>query len=539
MAPRFPAFRLPVGLPLVVVTLLSLTSCGAAPGSLRLATGSPTGYYYQLGLALETSAEEAVDLEVEIIQSKGSIENLEQLLAGDIDFAIVQLDVAQESMKQGDVKAIAVLAQEHVHLISRQLGPATDETSRSVLPQGSEIEDPVPSSAPTLSDLEGSRIAIGTSGSGIRFTADKILEAARLEPAKGKIEANESGFGEALELLSTGEVDAAFYVGRLGASQSVRQAFIDDPTLTMLPLSPSLINYLTVQNPGAYRTATIPRGIYGVRPSIPDTKLTTLTTPTVLITRPDTNAKAVRLMTWSILATARRYATFYPELQSGDPNSLLRQGLFYIHQSANGVYEEGDPRRAWIRYWENNSDLQAGLFLLVATSSLGVLFRRWRWRRSQYLINQTSNRISAISKTLGDRPEEAQRAIRELDEDSRLQFIAGNISDDIYRQVQQRTQSYDDQCSLLIETQRREQILETLLLLDEWQETLQSDPDLALQKLSQIRQQYREMLLSNQVDIQAYMELVELTLISVMTLAPKQREQVDIGSVLTTTSSKT
>ena len=302
----------------------------------------------------------------------------------------------------------------------------------------------------------------------------------------------------------------------------------------MLPLSPSLVNYLSTRNPGAYRIAAIPKGIYGVRPSIPESKLTTLTTPTVLITRPDKNARAVRLMTWSIVANARRYATFYPELQSGDPNVLLRQGLFQVHQNANQVYEDGDPRRAWIRYWENNSDLQAGIFLLVATSSLGVLLRRWRKQRAKHLISQTSDRISEISNMLNDKPQEAFYAVEELDRDNRYQFIAGKVSDEIYRQVQQRTQSFRDQCSSIIETQRREQILETLLLLDEWQETLQTDPDLALKKLSQIRQQYRDMLLSNQVDIQAYMELVELTLISVMTLAPQQREQVDIGAVLTT-----
>ena len=527
----FQAFRYSVHVPLAVVTALGLTSCTAASESLRLSTRSPTGIYYQLGQAIEASVESTVNLDVEVIQSKGSIENLEGILAGNIDFALVQLDVAQAAMKQGEVKAIAVLAQEHVHLISRQRSERTDTLKRPTSPQDTEAETAF---STTLIDLEGSRIAIGAPGSGIRFTADQILEAARLDASAGQIEVNESGFSDALSSLSAGEVDAAFYVGRLGASEGVRQAFIQDPSLTMLPLSPSLVNYLSTRNPGAYRIAAIPKGIYGVRPSIPESKLTTLTTPTVLITRPDKNARAVRLMTWSIVANARRYATFYPELQSGDPNVLLRQGLFHVHQNANQVYEDGDPRRAWIRYWENNSDLQAGIFLLVATSSLGVLLRRWRKQRAKHLISQTSDRISEISNMLNDKPQEAFYAVEELDRDNRYQFIAGKVSDEIYRQVQQRTQSFRDQCSSIIETQRREQILETLLLLDEWQETLQTDPDLALKKLSQIRQQYRDMLLSNQVDIQAYMELVELTLISVMTLAPQQREQVDIGAVLTT-----
>lgn len=63
--------------------------------------------------------------------------------------------------------------------------------------------------------------------------------------------------------------------------------------------------------------------------------------------------------------------------------------------------------------------------------------------------------------------------------------------------------------------------METLLLLDEWQATLQTNPEEALKKLSHIKQQYRDMLLSDQVDIEAYVEIMQLTLISLMTLTPK------------------
>lgn len=513
----------PARSPLAIIALLSLSlvSCGGSPESLRLATGSPTGYYYRLGEAIKTSVADTVKLDVDVQESKGSTDNLKQLLAGEIDFALVQLDVAQEKMKAGEVKAIAVLAQEHIHLIRRQSD--NFQTQALVGPE------PTPSS---LRDLEGNAIAIGSPGSGIRFTAEQILAAARLDSPSGQIEVNESAFNDALGLLSADQIDAAFYVGRLGANDSLRNAFAQTPSMTLMPLPPSLINFLAIQNPGVYRAATIPEGIYGVQPSIPDREIATLTTPTVLITRPDTPEKAVRLMTWSVVATARSYATFYPELQAGNPNLLLRQGLFHVHTAATQVYEEGDPRQAWIRYWENNSDLQAGIFLLAGTSGAGMLLQHWRKRRSQHLVNSTNVRITEISQILDEKPQEALREIQELDQENRLQFIAGKVPDEIYSQVQQRIQSFSEQCRVLLEAQRREQILETLLLLDEWQETLQTNPDLALKKLGKIRQQYRELLLSNQVDIQAYMELVELTLISVMTLAPQQREQVDLSSVL-------
>jgi len=490
----------------VVIALfpLSLTGCSSVPETIQLSTGSLTGYYYRLGQAIKNSVEDTVSLNLEVKPSQGSLDNLQQLLEGETDVALVQLDVAEVKMKTGEIKAIAVLAEEHIHLISRQ----------TTVPEAD--AEPV-----TLSDLNGKMIAIGTPGSGIRFTAEQLLKAARLD-TPGNIQTSDVGFSEALDLLSQGKVDAAFYVGRLGANERLQEVFTNDPSLTLLSLSPSLANFLAIQNPGVYRTATIPEGIYGVFPNVPNQTLSSLTTPTVLITRPDVNSKAIRLMTWSLVATARRYATFYPELQSGDPNLLLRQGLFFVHPDAVDVYEHGDPRRVWVRYWENNNDLQAGLFLLVGTSIAGMVLRYWRQQRSQHLVDRTHQRIIEINKLLTQSPQEALREIEELSQDNRLQFIAGKIPDDVYAQVQQTTQTFSDQCRSVLDQQRREEVLNTLLLLDDWQETLQSDPEAALSKLSQIKQQYREMLLSNQVDIQAYMELMELTLISVMTLAPKQ-----------------
>ncbi|MGB3613293.1 MAG: TAXI family TRAP transporter solute-binding subunit [Elainellaceae cyanobacterium] len=502
----------PAGITLAILNLI-FVGCSAAPEAVTLSTGSPSGYYYRLGQEIQASVEDTVNLDITVQESEGSLDNLQQLLDGDIDMALVQLDVAEETMKAGDVSAIAILAQEHIHLIGRQAAVLD--------PQAEPI---------TLLNLAGKTLAIGAPGSGIRFTAEQLLGAAGLG-TPGAVQTSDVDFSNALDLLSQGKVDAAFYVGRLGANQRLREAFAADPSLTLLSISSGLVNFLTIQNPGVYQAATIPEGIYGVSPSIPSQRLTTLTTPTVLITRPDTNPKAVRLITWSIIATAQRYATFYPELQSGDPNMLLRQGLFFIHPDAANVYKSGDPRQAWVRYWENNSDLQAGIFLLVGTTAAGMLLQYWRKQRSKYLVNRIYQRMLEVNELLADSPQEALREIEALSQDNRLQLILGKLPEEVYAQVQQKTQSFSDQCRSVLAQQRKEKILNTLLLLDDWQATLQSDPQAALSKLGQIKQQYRDMLLANEVDIQAYMELTELTLISVMTLAPEQRRSPEVSPV--------
>ena len=252
----------------------------------------------------------------------------------------------------------------------------------------------------------------------------------------------------------------------------------------------------------------------------------------MLIARPDIDPRVVRLVTWSLVDTARRYAPYYPELQSGDPNTLLRQGLFFVHPQAIRVYENGDPRQAWVRYWESNSDLQAGIFLLAGTSLAGMVLQYWRKQRSKHLVSRIYSRILEINELLTKSPQAALREIEELSQNIRLQLIVGKIPEEVYAQVQEKTQTFSDQCRSVLDQQRREKILNTLLLLDDWQATLQTDPDAALGKLGQIKQQYRDMLLANEVDIQAYMELTELTLISVMTLAPEEKRSPEGSPVL-------
>ncbi|MBD2036175.1 hypothetical protein H6F76_14230 [Leptolyngbya sp. FACHB-321] len=192
-----------------------------------------------------------------------------------------------------------------------------------------------------------------------------------------------------------------------------------------------------------------------------------------------------------------------------------------MHPAAQTVFEQGDPRAALIRYWENNGELQAGVFLVGTSSLVGLLFQRWRQARSLKLVTTTTNRINELQTLLAADPEQALRDIEALRQEHRLRFIDGAITSDMYEQLQQKTQTFVEQCRNLLEKQRKQFVMDTLLLLDEWQAMLQTDPATAMQKLSQIKQQYREMLLANQVDLEAYVELMELTLMSVMTLVPQ------------------
>jgi uncharacterized protein len=475
------------------VLVSGLSGCNFGAKKVTLSSGTAGGYYSRLSEQINRSASSSIELAVQDVESQGSLQNLQRLLDRQADFALVQLDVAGDAMRQGKVKAIALLANEYIHVITR----------RDVRVQ-------------QFTDLQGKRVAVGTPGSGIRFTANSLMRAARL-----KVLEDASGFDGAMQKLKNRQVDAVIYVGSLGASEKLRQQLASNAQLRLVPLPVGLVNYLTVRDPGSYQAATIPIGTYNSSPAIPFQDVRTLSTATVLVTRADMNPQQVGLLTWAILDTSRQYSQFYPELQGGDARSLLQKGLFYIHPAAAAVYEKGDPRNAWIRYWEENNDLQAGVFIIVFTSGTGLLLQHWRRERSKKLISTTTKRIAELKTFLPQEAQQALKGIEELGQEHRVMFIDGLVTSDVYEQVQQKTQMFADQCRSLLEGQRKQFVLDTLLLLDDWQATLQKNPEEALQKLGQIKQQYREMLLADQVDIEAYIELMELTLISVMTLAPK------------------
>lgn len=477
-----------------LVLLLPLGSCSTQPASVSLSSGVARGFYNRLGEQIRESGQLTLGLRVQNQASQGSRENLQRLLNRQVDFALVQLDVASEAMREGKIQAVVILATEHIHVITHR-----DSGIRS------------------FAELENRRVAIGAIGSGIRHTANQLLQASGFQ-----VQANDSGFDAALNQLKARQIDAVLYVGSIGASEKLRQQFTVNPDLQLVPIQSSLINYLTIRDPGSYQPATIPAGAYQVRPANPVQDLATLSTATAVVTRPDISPQKVELLTWAILANSRKYSPFYPELQRGDARSLLQRGLFYIHPAAQKVFEQGDPRNAWMRYWQENSDLQAGIFILLSTSGVGLLLRHWQREHSKQLVSTTMQRLNELKDRMPEDTYKALERAEELSLEQRLMFLDGAVTAEVYNEVQQKTQMFVDQCQTLIDQERKKVILDTLLLLDDWQETLQTNPAEALQKLSQIKQQYREMLLADQVDIEAYIELVELTLLSLMTLTSRQ-----------------
>lgn len=176
--------------PGIVVTLvgffLALSFVGAPPpDTLRWASGSSWGAYNKFAQAYKA---ELVNqgLNIEVLETHGSTENLKLLAEGKADIAFVQGGI-QSEVEGLELESLGSVYFEPLWVFVRSDKPVT-----------------------LLSELEGLKVAIGGEGSGTRAIALELLGDAKV---LGEIEAFDKGGETAETMLYEGEVDAVFFIG--------------------------------------------------------------------------------------------------------------------------------------------------------------------------------------------------------------------------------------------------------------------------------------------------------------------------------------
>ncbi|MGB5593705.1 MAG: C4-dicarboxylate ABC transporter substrate-binding protein, partial [Crocosphaera sp.] len=217
-------------------------------------------------------------------------------------------------------------------------------------------------------------------------------------------------------------------------------------------------------------------------------------------------------LTWAIVSNFRQYSPFYPELASQQDAKLLSEGLIYLHPGAQQVFNEGDPRVAWQRYLQENKPLQAAFIMLVSTSSIGFLLRWWRKKRQKNLLKANRQTINELRQLLDNSPQKAREEIENLRQKYRLMLIDGTVTQEVYEQIEKMTQIFSEQCQRLQDKQRESSLDKILILMNEWSKEIPDDLILEHQQLKHSHHKYQEMLQAGQLDLQTYLQMIQLTL---------------------------
>lgn len=193
---------------MLIVSSLLLVSCAkkeetaAAPSKtfVTIGTGGVTGVYYPTGGAISKMVNQKFDdynIKATVESTAGSVFNVNAIMAGDLEFGVVQSDRQYQAYNgtadwkdagpQEKLRAVFSIHPESVTML------AADDAG---------IE--------TFADIKGKIINIGNPGSGQRGNAIDVMEAYGID-WESDIKAESLKASEAAKMLQDGRIDAYFY----------------------------------------------------------------------------------------------------------------------------------------------------------------------------------------------------------------------------------------------------------------------------------------------------------------------------------------
>lgn len=291
--------RLVVVLALVLVfTSLFMTACGDNKGEqtpdagdistvkINVGSGGTTGTYYGFCNVISTVLKEKTGAQLTVQSSGASKANILDIADGIVDMAIVQNDVMDYAYNgtslfesDGAIKSFSTL------------GAVYAEVCQVVARADSGIK--------TIADLEGKKVSVGDSGSGVEFNAQQILGA--YDITFEDIDKQNLSFQASADALKDGKIDAFFCTA--GAPTV---AITDLSTTTGIVLVEIDAEHLAKlqKDYGFYAAYTVPAGTYnGI-----DKDATTVAVKATFIVSNDLSEETVYQLTKAIYENADDYS---------------------------------------------------------------------------------------------------------------------------------------------------------------------------------------------------------------------------------------
>lgn len=265
----------------VLVGALALAGCGgkrtgsdtggggggagkaASGGRLTIATGNTTGVYYQLGGGLARLIDKNLDgYKATASETGASVQNIQGLMAGKYDIAFSLADTANDAVEGKEsfsekqpVEALARLYPNYTHVLVRS-----------------------DSGINSIADMKGKRVSTGSPKSGTEVIANRLLEAAGLDPAED-IKAQRLALPETQDGMKDGGIDALFWSGGLPTAGITDLATTMKGKVKFIDISPQL-SVLQKKYGKIYEAGSIPGKTYGMTADVP-----TIVVPNVLLVK--------------------------------------------------------------------------------------------------------------------------------------------------------------------------------------------------------------------------------------------------------------
>ncbi|MFJ4583702.1 TAXI family TRAP transporter solute-binding subunit [Streptomyces echinatus] len=292
-------------------------------GTIVFSTGTPRGVYQEYGERLRTEmGRDMPGLEVKLLNSAGSQENVARVATGQADFTIAAADaVATYELRHaegaGRLRGVARLYDDYVHLI---------------VPRDSDIR--------SVADLRHKRVATGLPDSGVRLIAERVLRAAGIDPRED-ITAEADGIDTGPARLQQGKIDAFFWSGGLPTRGLVSLA--KQRAFRFVPIDDALITRLHGQGEAAryYRATNIPESAYSdVQQGTP---VPTIAVSNVLITRTDVDPRLTEWVTRTVIDSRDGIGRHVHSAQLVDLRTAIYTDPLPLQEGARRYYRSMKP----------------------------------------------------------------------------------------------------------------------------------------------------------------------------------------------------
>ncbi len=308
------------GLLIIVGAAFLLAGCfgsGLSKKEYTIATGSKSGVYYPIGETLAMILKKSFpDVTLKIVETAGSIENLELLKEGKVDLALVQNDIAfyaseGEAMFSGkkisNVSGIATLFPEVVQIV--------------VLKE---------SGIKSLADLEGRKIAVGSKDSGTYYNAQQILSLAGVWE---KIDQQFMNAGVAMQELQAGRIEGFIFTSGLPNPAIIELA--KKVEISLVSVEPDLVQKLVTTYSFYYPSSVAPDTYPAQTEEISAVEINA-----IMLSGPSLTENDQYLLTKNLFGQPNDLGKSHPRLSKMTKNSLRRQMPVQLGKGAHKAHSE-------------------------------------------------------------------------------------------------------------------------------------------------------------------------------------------------------
>jgi len=307
----------------VLMTGMTSGTVHAKTTFITIGTGGITGVYYPAGGAIakivnEKKKEYGIRCTVE--STGGSVFNVNAIMAGDLDFGIVQSDRQYQAVKglaewkdnpQPNLRAVFALHPETLTLVAS-----------------------VSSGIKTIEDLKGKRVNIGNPGSGQRQNSIDALKAVGIDYEKD-IQAESAKAAEAPGLLQDGRIDAFFYtVGH--PSGAIKEATAGATKVRFVPIEGPGIDKLIKDMP-YYAKAFVPVKLYTAEN---DTDVPTFGVKGTFVTSARVPEFVVYAITKEVFENLEKFKKLHPAFEVLTKENMLEGLTAPFHPGAEKYFKE-------------------------------------------------------------------------------------------------------------------------------------------------------------------------------------------------------